>query len=266
MTTFFDIKFLHWDHRPECKAWISKSFDYYVLDFAESGTLQFRVDDSSAVMLAGPMAWLTFPGHYFQFGKLNNNDGDWNHRYVAFHGPFADELVKRGIFNPASPVIPINNPVRFKIAFDELLNYLINPVWGIDRAANMLEGLLLQLHEQKQQSQFEAMDSRIKKLIEKVRQYPAENWDFMYEAKKLSLSYSHFRKLFHDGMNQSPTLFLIGARMELAARLLKEPQLTLTEIAERCGYDDIYYFNKSFKQYHSISPGRYRKQVLIFSR
>ena len=54
--------------------------------------------------------------------------------------------------------------------------------------------------------------------------------------------------------------------MELAARLLKEPQLTLTEIAERCGYDDIYYFNKSFKQYHSISPGRYRKQVLIFSR
>ena len=65
-------------------------------------------------------------------------------------------------------------------------------------------------------------------------------------------------------MNQSPTLFLIGARMELAAKLLKETLLTISEIAERCGYEDIYYFSKSFKKHHSISPGRYRKQSLIF--
>lgn len=48
-------------------------------------------------------------------------------------------------------------------------------------------------------------------------------------------------------MNQSPTLFLIGARMELAARLLKETLLTISEIAERSGYYDLYYFSKSFK-------------------
>ncbi len=54
--------------------------------------------------------------------------------------------------------------------------------------------------------------------------------------------------------------------MELAARLLKEQLLTLTGIAERCGYGDIYYFNKSFKKYHSVSPGIYRKQLLIFNQ
>ncbi len=265
MAIFFDIKFLHWNCIQECKTWISKSFDYYVLDFAESGTLKFSMDDSPPETLTGPVAWLTFPGPHFHFGKLNNNDGNWNHRYVAFHGPFADELVKRGIFNQSSPVIPINNPARFKMAFDELLNYLIKPVLGMDRAGNMLEGLLLQLHEQQQQSQFEQMDNRIKRLVEKIRQCPAQNWNFMLEAKKLSLSYSHFRKLFNAGMNQAPTLFLISARMELAASFLKKPELTLTEIAERCGYEDIYYFNKSFKKYYSISPGKYRKQALIFN-
>ncbi len=265
MAIFFEIKFLHWDSLQECKTWVSKHFDYYVLDFAESGTLTFCMDNSPPVTLDGPVAWLTFPGPLFQFGKKSNDDGSWKHRYVAFYGQFCDELVKRGIFNPDSPVIPINNPVRFKIAFDELISYLNNPVWGMDRAANMLEGMLLQLHEQKQQSQFEQMDNRIKKLVEKIRQFPAGNWDFIYEAKRLSLSCSHFRKLFHDGMNQSPTFFLISERMQLAARLLKEPLLTLTEIAERCGYDDIYYFNKSFKKYHSVSPGRYRKQLLIFN-
>ncbi len=264
MATFFDIKFLHWDHVPECKVWISKCFDYYVLDFAAAGTLQFSMDNSPPLNLVGPVAWLTFPGAHFQFGKRSGDSGAWEHRYVAFRGVFADEMVKRGIFNRNSPVIPISNPIRFGIAFDELLRYLNVPALGTDRAANMLEGLLLQLHEQKQQLQFDKMDARIRNLTVKIRQNPEADWDFRMEAKKMLLSSSHFRKLFHDGMNQSPTLFLIGTRMDLAAKLLKGTLLNISEIAERCGYDDIYYFSKSFKKHHSISPGRYRKQSLIF--
>jgi AraC-like DNA-binding protein len=264
MADFFDIKFLLWNHIPECNVWVDKCFDYFVLDFAARGTLDFCMDDSKSLRLDAPVAWLTFPGPRFQFGKRTRDAGSWEHRYVAFRGSFADEMVRRGIFNLESPVIPISNPTRFEFAFDELLGYLNSPVWGTDRAANMLEGLLLQLHEQKQQSRFEQMDGRIRDLVVKVRKKPEENWNFRQEAKKMLLSNSHFRKLFHDGMNQSPTLFLIGARMELAARLLKETLLTIAEIAERCGYDDLYYFSKSFKKYHSISPGRYRRQSMIF--
>ena len=265
MADFFDIKFLHWDHVADCKAWITKSFDYYVLDFAVAGTLNFSMDNSRPLTIVGPVAWLTYPGPHFQFGKRSGETVGWEHRYVAFRGKFADEMIKRGIFKRESPVIPISNPDRFKIAFDELLRYLDSPEWGMDRGANMLEGLLLQLHEQKQRSQFEQMDARIRSLVVKIRQNPEGNWNFRHEAKKMQLSSSHFRKLFHDGMNQSPTLFLIGARMELAARMLKDTLLTIAEIAERCGYKDIYYFGKSFKKYHSISPGRYRRQSLIFA-
>lgn len=264
MADFFDIKFLHWNHVPDCKVWVSKSFDYYVLDFAASGRLDFSMDNSKSISLDAPLAWLTFPGPHFQFGKRRGDSGAWAHRYVAFHGAFADEMVKRGIFNRESPLVPISNPDRFKMAFDELLRYLDSPAWGMDRAANMLEGLLLQLHEQKQQAQFEQMDVRIRSLVVKIRQNPEGDWNFRNEAKKMMLSNSHFRRLFHVGMNQSPTLFLIGARMEFAAKMLKDKILTIAEIAERCGYEDIYYFSKSFKKYHSISPGRYRRQFLIF--
>lgn len=264
MADFFDIKFLHWDTVPECKAWISKCFDYYVLDFAAEGTLDFSIDNSRPISLGAPVAWLTFPGPQFRFGKRSGDSGVWEHRYVAFHGAFADEMIRRGIFNQKYPIVPICNPDRFKTAFDELLRYLNAPAWGMDRAANMLEGLLLQLHEQKQQSQFDQMDARIRSLVAKIRRNPEENWNFRQEAKRIRLSNSHFRKLFHAGMNQAPTLFLIGARMELAAKLLKGTLLNISEIAERCGYDDIYYFSKSFKKYHSISPGRYRRQSLIF--
>lgn len=264
MADFFDIKFLHWNYAPECKAWVSKHFDYYVLDFAAGGALDFSLGDSTRLTLNAPVAWLTFPGPHFQFGKRTGDSGSWEHRYVAFRGAFAEEMVRKGIFNRESPVIPISNPTRFKMAFDELLRYLDAPAWGMDRGANMLEGLLLQLHEQEQESLFEQMDGRIRNLVVKIRRNPGENWNFRQEAKKIMLSNSHFRKLFHDGMNQSPTLFLIGTRMEFAARLLKETLLSISEIAERCGYDDFYYFSKSFKKYHSTSPGRYRRQAMIF--
>ncbi len=262
VSTFFGIRYPCWGHAPRCRAWVSKFFDYYVLDFAESGSLELRVGDAPMRQLKGPVAWLTYPGSHFQFGKRGGDAGTWEHRYVAFSGAFGDELARKGIFTVDAPIIPIHNLNRFTMAFDELLAYLDNPVWGMDRAAIMLEGLILQLHEQELQQRFEKMDARIKGLVAGVRQDPAKEWDFAQEAGRLGLSNSHFRKLFHDGMNQPPTLFLIGERMKRAARMLREEASTLTEIAERCGYEDIYFFNKTFKKHHGVSPGRYRRQAM----
>jgi AraC-like DNA-binding protein len=263
MATFFDIKFSHWNHSPECKAWVDKSFDYYVLNFAETGSLEFKLGNNSPVRLNGPVAWLAFPGAHFQFGHKTHQKETWNHRYIAFHGTFADELMQRGIFSIDSPLIPIHNSDRFTVAFNELLYYLDNPVRGNGRATNMLIGLLLQLHEQKIELQFQQMDSRIKSLIKKIKESPAKDWDFEYEAAKMDLSLSHLRKLFTDAINQPPGVFLIAQRMILAAEVLKKTSLSITEIAEICSYDDIYYFNKSFKKHHAIPPGKYRKQARL---
>lgn len=263
MADFFNIKFSHWDNVPECRSWVDKSFNYYVLDFAEVGSLEFRLGNNSPVQLNGPVTWLTFPGTKFQFGHKTRQTKAWHHRYIAFHGKFADELVQCGLFSIDTPVLPIYNSDRFTVAFDELLDYLDNPVRGNDRAANMLIGLLLQLHEQKIELQFQKMDKRIKNLMNQIKESPAKSWDLKYEAAKMNLSFSHFRKLFTDAVNQPPGVFLIAQRMLLAAEMLKKTSLSITEIAEMCSYDDIYYFNKSFKKYHAIPPGKYRKQARL---
>jgi YesN/AraC family two-component response regulator len=47
--------------------------------------------------------------------------------------------------------------------------------------------------------------------------------------------------------------------MEKAGKLLQQPAPpTLQETASLTGYEDIYYFNKSFSKFHGIPPGRYR--------
>lgn len=260
MQDFFDIDFFLWNNVPKCHAWVNKHFDYYVLDFVETGFLEFKYGNEPFIRLEAPVAWLTFPGPRFQFGNRMQSKESWHHRYVAFRGGFADKLVQRGLFPITSPVIPIYNPDRFAATFDKLFNYLDNPLMGNDRAANIFIDLLLQLHEQKIELQFMQMDGRIKSLIKKIKESPAENWNFRKEAAKINLSFSRFRKIFTDSLKQTPCAFLIAERLSMAARLLKETEMSIAEIAEACNYEDIYYFNKSFKKYYAIPPGKYRKQ------
>ena len=53
---------------------------------------------------------------------------------------------------------------------------------------------------------------------------------------------------------------LIQFRVELAKRLLRETDLSLSEITEQCGYSTESYFMKQFKSVTGITPTEYRKQ------
>lgn len=50
-------------------------------------------------------------------------------------------------------------------------------------------------------------------------------------------------------------------RMEYALRLLKESDLTITEISEKTGFDSLHYFSKKFKEYYHFSPKTMRDTV-----
>jgi AraC-like DNA-binding protein len=256
MKYFNDIEFIGWAHRPECNAWVDKQYDYYVVDYAQSGRLLMQIDDNPVIRLAGPVVFLTFPGPQFKFGRRT---GYWDHRFISFKGKLADRFAHSGLYPVEKPVIPINAPRNLERAFDELLNYMENPVHGISRAAYLLEGLLLELHEQPPEKTDARPDDRILLVIEKITAAPEENWDLQRLASRSALSYPHFRRLFAAAAGLPPTSFIIAKRMEKAAKLLQQsPAPTLQETAALCGYEDIYYFTKLFTKFHNISPGRYR--------
>ena len=48
--------------------------------------------------------------------------------------------------------------------------------------------------------------------------------------------------------------------MAKADRLLKIKDLSIEEIAEMTGYENIYHFSNTFKKHFGISPSSYRKQ------
>ena len=47
---------------------------------------------------------------------------------------------------------------------------------------------------------------------------------------------------------------------EKAKELLKLTKDRIIEIAEKCGYNDVYYFSHSFKKFMGVSPRNYREK------
>jgi two-component system response regulator YesN len=51
------------------------------------------------------------------------------------------------------------------------------------------------------------------------------------------------------------------AKTERAKDLIRENQLSMTQIAEALGFSGLEYFSKVFKQYAGISPNEYKKKL-----
>lgn len=65
---------------------------------------------------------------------------------------------------------------------------------------------------------------------------------------------------FHNSTGQSVMAYLISLRVNLAALILKDTALSVSEIAERMGFSDSNHFNKIFSKSTGYSPNQYRKQ------
>lgn len=79
-------------------------------------------------------------------------------------------------------------------------------------------------------------------------------------ARELHVSRSYLARIFKLERNFSLKEYLLREKMIRSAFLLvKEPQLTIKELAGKIGFLDIGYFSYLFKKYFGISPARYRE-------
>lgn len=79
-------------------------------------------------------------------------------------------------------------------------------------------------------------------------------------AREAGMSKSYFSTIFKK-MNGIPVWdYITRKRVELAMCFLRESDLSIMEIAEKCGFSSISNFNRCFRQVTGISPSAYRKE------
>ncbi len=80
-------------------------------------------------------------------------------------------------------------------------------------------------------------------------------------ADALHLSPDYFSRIFRRTFSVSPRRWLLNERIRLAAVLLAKPGISVSEVAYRFGYRDVYLFSRQFKQVFGISPKFFQRQA-----
>jgi AraC-like DNA-binding protein len=91
-----------------------------------------------------------------------------------------------------------------------------------------------------------------------IREAPADLWTVDRMARTAHLSASRFAALYRNFFRVAPMEDVISSRLEEAKRLLVQGRMTVSEVAERCGFSHLNYFSRLFKARTGQSPGQYR--------
>lgn len=78
-------------------------------------------------------------------------------------------------------------------------------------------------------------------------------------AKMCQMCESKFRMRFHSYAGMPPISYRNFLRVKKAAEILSDGEYNVFETAELCGFSDVSYFNRVFKQFLKRNPCEYKK-------
>jgi AraC-like DNA-binding protein len=102
-------------------------------------------------------------------------------------------------------------------------------------------------------------DLAVSTALQAVHQDPAGPWTVESLGREAGMSRAAFAARFTALVGRPPLAYLTWWRMTTAARLLRDSDAGLAEIAARVGYSSEYAFGTAFKRAYGTAPGRYRR-------
>jgi AraC-like DNA-binding protein len=79
-------------------------------------------------------------------------------------------------------------------------------------------------------------------------------------AKLCHRSLSSFKREFQMTYKESPGKWLLQRRIELAANLLRNTVMNVTEVAFESGFEHVSHFSRVFKERFGVSPVAFRQE------
>lgn len=178
------------------------------------------------------------------------------------HADFFDARgVKQRAATMALPPVPV---VVNDLAVLEPLTRQIVEGHAADTEAGRLQRdlamklALLQLHAAARAHPLRTDGTRLAAALQAVQENPGRAWTVPEIAARAGLSVSQTARRVRELTGQSPSHYVIRARIERARRLMQESPLSLKQIAETLGYADVYFFHRQFKAVTGQTPGQWR--------
>ncbi|MCR5834679.1 MAG: AraC family transcriptional regulator [Selenomonadaceae bacterium] len=104
-------------------------------------------------------------------------------------------------------------------------------------------------------------NERVKKMIFFIEKHFAEDISLEQIAQASAISKSEAHRCFKRVTGLPAVQFLIKYRILLAAERLRSTKLNVSDIAASCGFLDMSYFSKAFREIFNVTPTDYRENL-----
>ena len=228
--------------------------DYQII-YIKHGYMEFNIngknfcaDDSSIIYIPKNV-----PHTYF-YKAGTNTDYYWLH----FAGDYADYLMRN---------TDLSKPVKIKKScnISKIMNDIIHeiqlrPIAYTLSCTGKFLCLLSDIKRHADTPTFGTKD-KIYKSAESMKSTYTENIPISVYAYRAGLEVHYYVKLFRDTIGASPLQYIQNLRIQYAVELLTDTDLSIAEIAIKCGFNSAMYLSRIFKKHMSISPAEYRNNL-----
>lgn len=124
----------------------------------------------------------------------------------------------------------------------------------IDSLSHELSCKIRQLSEKRESTQY----CKFLNMRSMMYLNPNNDWNAQNICRDFHMSYGHFRAIYKELFGISFHKDLIISRITYAKYLLITTSVSLSTVADKCGYDDEKYFMRQFRQLTGFTPNKYR--------
>jgi len=236
---------------------INNSLFQYTL----SGTGTIRIGNTCAKLPPGHVFMVSIPGDHEYY--LDPADEKWEFYYIMFHGDWAKYLFEQ-ITGNIGVIFPLDGNSRamqiVENMYDNVTQRKVEDMFETSALAYMLLMELCRLSSGVIPEQYPPL---VRRAVEIIRNECRTLDGIGALAAELSVSRAHLIRVFSRFVGVSPGKYLIRARLEHAAVLLKSNDCSLNEVARKVGFANGNYLGKVLRRYLNISTQEYRRKQSI---
>jgi len=151
----------------------------------------------------------------------------------------------------------------------DMLLHLVRRDHGAKVGNMVAQRLVVAPHREGGQAQFlprpmaQGEQGRLSKLMDWLRNHPERPHTLASMAERAAMSPRTLQRQFQQATGFGPIEWLIRERVAIVKEMLEEPDVPLTQIAERAGFGSEESLRHHFRRLAATTPGAYRKRFVL---